>query len=275
MTINNEQDKLPIRAALITMPPDEPSNIVDLSLMLYHQTEFKLTIVGYKPQSLFSLHSRDPITGMIMPGFAADKFIKYGRSKTQLHCRLIWESLEDILYRDDKLQISYISGRPNKVANSLESVIELFIIPRSFRAPSITRPMFADIDLQLLRAEKIPVLFCGAPKKWKRVIIIEAKEDKDYGDIPVMNYLLKCLGEGILKDKPQEMATIALHTDSSATRPPALASYGILDASSVPCEKQADTVLVVSSRIAGSTIRYRSLKRILQNWSGSVLVFPS
>jgi hypothetical protein len=135
--------------------------------------------------------------------------------------------------------------------------------------------MFADVDLQLLRAEKIPVLFCDAPKKWKRVIIMEAKEDKDYGDIPVMNYLLKFLGEGILKDKPQEMATIALHTDSSATRPPALASYGILDASSVPCEKQADTVLVVSSRIAGSTIRYRSLKRILQNWSGSVLVFPS
>jgi len=129
--------------------------------------------------------------------------------------------------------------------------------------------------LQLVRAKKIPVLFFAGPKKWQRIVIMEADGDRDYGEPCVMNYLLKFFGEAVLKEKPKEIPTISLHSDTSIEQSPELASYGILDASKISPEQQADTVLVISTKIACSVLRYRRLKNILQTWSGGVLVFPT
>lgn len=271
---DSEKNQGPIRAALLTMPPDGPEYIANLVLMLHSRTDFQLTILGCKPKSFFSLGLRDPITGLSMRDFTAKQFIKYGRGKIQTHCRLVGECLGDRLSRDNRPKISHISGRPYTIANMLESMFDLFIIPRPLRVSDFGQHVFGDIGLQLVRAKKIPVLFSAGPEKWQRIIIMEVDGGRDYGELCVMNYLLKFLGEAVLKEKPKDIPTISLHSDTSTKQSPGLASYGILDASKISPEQQADTILVISTKIACSVLRYRRLKSILQIWSGGVLVFP-
>ncbi len=272
---NKEKDHKSIKAALLTMPPDEPAHIADLALMLHSQTEFKLTILGCKPRPFFSLRFRDPIAGLSMRGFTAEQFIKYGRGKVQTHCRVIGEILGNVLPKGDKLEINYISGRPHKIANTLESMFDLFIIPHSYQFPNISQRVFGEIGLQLVRAKRIPVLFCSSPEKWQHIVIMEVDDDKDYGELCTMNYLLKFLGDAILKEKPKNIPTISIHFDNSMEQSSDSASFGILDVSKMQPEQQADTVLVVSTKIACSFLRYSKSKDILWNWSGSMLVFPS
>lgn len=271
---NSDQEQIPIRATLITMPPDKPENIAGLARMLHNQTDFKLTILGCKPRSLFSLRFRDPITGLSMPGFTAEQFIKYGRGKVQTHCRVIGEILGDVLSKDSWLEINYIAGRPHKMANTLESMFDLFIIPHSYKVPNISQRVFGDIGLQLVRAKRIPVLFCSDPEKWRRIVIMEVDGDRDYGELCIMNYLLKFLGDAAQKEKPQDIPTISIHSDNSTEQLSDLESFGILDVSKMQPEQQSDTVIVVSTKIACSFLRYSKLKEILRNWAGSILVFP-
>ena len=271
---NKEKDHKSIKAALLTMSPDEPAHIADLALMLHSQTDFKITIVGCKPRSFFSLRFRNPIAGLSMPGFTAEQFIKYGRGKVQTHCRVIGEILGDVLSKDDRLQINYISGRPQKIANTLESMFDLLIIPRSFKVPNISQRIFSEIGMQLVRAKKIPVLFCSNTEKWQHIVIMEADNDKDYGEPCTMNYLVKFLGNTILKEKPKDILPMSIHSDNLTEQSSVLASFGILDASKMQPQQQGDAVLVVSTKIACSLFRYSKLKEILQNWTGSILVFP-
>jgi len=271
---NNGKDEKTIEATLLTMPPDEPAHIADLALMLHSQTDFKITIVGCNPRSFFSLRFRDPIAGLSMPGFTAEQFIKYGRGKVQTHCRVIGEILGDVMSKNDRLQINYISGRPRKIANTLESMFDLIIIPRSYQLPNIGQRVFGEIGLQLVRAKRIPVLFCSAPEKWQHIVIMEADNDKDYGEPCTMNYLVKFLGNTILKEKPKDVPTMSIHSDNLTEQSSVLASFGILDASKMQPQQQADTILVVSTKIACSFFRYSKLKEILRNWAGSILVFP-
>ena len=271
---NNEKDHKTIKAALLTMPPEEPAYIADMALMLQNQTDFKTTILGCKPGSFFSLPFRDPITGLSMPGFTAEQFIKYGRGKVQTHCRVIGEILGDVMSKNDRLQINSISGRPHKIANTLESMFDLFIIPRSFRVPNISQRIFGEIGMQLVRAKRIPVLFCSGPEKWQRIVIMEVDGGRDYGELCIMNYLLKFLGDAIIEEKPQDIPTISIHSDNSTEQSSDLDSFGILDVSKMLPEQQADTVIVVSTKIACSFLRYGKLKDILRNWAGSILVFP-
>jgi hypothetical protein len=196
---NNERDHKTIKAALLTMPPDEPAHIADLALMLQSQTDFKTTILGCKPRSFFSPGFRDPITGLSMPGFTAEKFIKYGRAKVQTHCRVIGEILGDALLIDDRLQINYVSGYPRKIADTLKSMFDLLIIPHSFGVPNIRQRVFGEIGLQLIQSKRTPVLFCCDPEKWQHIVIMEVDNDKDYGEPCTMNYLARI--SRILRDK--------------------------------------------------------------------------
>ncbi len=271
---SNGKDHKTIKAALLTMPPDEPAHIADIAMMLQGKTDFKTTILGCKPRAFFSLRFRDPITGLSMPGFTAEQFIKYGRGKVQTHCRTIGEILGDVLSKNDRLQINYISGRLRRIAKTLESMFDLFIIPSSFRIPNFNQRVFGEIGLQLVRAKRFPVLFCSRPEKWQHIVIMEVDEDKDYDEPCTMNYLVKFLGNTILKENPKDIPTMSIHSDNLTEQSSVLASFGILDASKMPPQQQADTILVVSAKIACSFLRHRKLKKILRNWAGSILVFP-
>ena len=271
---DSEKNQSPIRAALLTMPPEEPAYVANLAMMLQDQTDFKTTILGCKPRSFFSLRFRDPIVGLSMSGFTAEQFIKHGHGKIQIHCRIIGEILENVHPKDDGLEINYIAGRSRKIANTLASMFDLFIIPHSYKVPNISRRVFGDIGLQLAQAKRTPVLFCSGSEKWQRIVIMEVDGDRDYGKPSTMDYLVKFLGDTILKEKPKDTPIMSIHSDNLTEESSVLASFGILDASRMELEQQADTVLVVSSKIAGSFLRYGKLKNVLRVWSGSILFLP-
>jgi len=104
--------------------------------------------------------------------------------------------------------------------------------------------------------------------------MLEANGERRFGDIAVMNYLQKFLGDTVLKEPLKNMPTIGLHSDDLTEQKSELEPFGFLNVSKLPLEEQIDTVLVVSSRVACSVLRYRKLKSILKHWSGSVLVLP-
>lgn len=269
-----KEDCETIKAALLTMPPDEPANIADMALVLRDQTDFKITVVGCKSRSFFSMRFHNSITGMPIPGFTAEQFIKYGRSRLQNHCRAILETLGDGLLEDDRIQINYISGRPHKIANTLDSKFDLFIIPHSYPFTNSDRHIFDKIGLQLVQAKRTPVLFCSSPEKWQCIAIMEVDSDRDYGEPCVMNYLIKFLGNSALEKKPEDIPTMSIHSGSPVKQSADIASFGIMDVSKMRPEQQTDTILVASTKITSSLFRYNKLKDILRNWSGSILVFP-
>lgn len=274
MRVNDESDQMPFRAALMTMPPEDPKQVADLALMLYHRTDFKLTVLGYNPRSFFSLYFRDSITGLSMPGFAVDQFIKYGRGVIQTHCRAIWELLADVLSKDNRLEINYIAGRPHTIINTLVPMFDLFIVPHSFKPPSISQHVFADVDSQLIQAKKIPVFFCAVSQKWQRLIVMEIDDDKRYEDNAVLNYLQKFLGEDVLRKDPEATSTMTLQSDSPIEKLPLSKCKEALEAHKTEAGKQTDTVFVVSAKAVCSVVRHRWLKDILHNLQGSILVFP-
>lgn len=92
--------------------------------MLHEGTDFKLTILGYKPKSVFSPGFRDPITGLSMAGFAADQFIKHGHGTIRLYCNQIWKYLEDVLSKDTRVEFDYVK----RVVNNSGSVPDCYII---------------------------------------------------------------------------------------------------------------------------------------------------
>ena len=271
---DNEQNQMPIRAVLITMPSDDTVRIADFARVLYRCTDFQLTVIECDVRPLPYQLFHTPLTGLTTTGFATKAFIKYGRSESQVHCRMIWEWLEDLLSKDGRLDINYISGRRRVVMNALRSRFGLFVCPRSFQPMSAGKQLFPDFYTELVRSARTPVLFCPTPVKWQRIMIIDADKDQDYSNASIMDYLAKFLGDAVLRKKPDETPTLCLHSESSSLQSPSLTSYGILDASQLSREQQVETTLVVSTRIACSILRYRRLRVILQNWSGSTLVFP-
>jgi hypothetical protein len=275
MTQYGRQDQMPIRAALITMPPDDPAWVANLARVLGVKKDFNLTILGYKPTSVFCPNFPDPITSLPMTGFAAAQFIKYGHGKTQLHCKEIWKYLEESLLENTVLEISYVSGRPHKVANGLKSMFDLFVVPRPFSPPSVTRHLFANVDFRLVRTSEVPILFWDQPRKWRRVVMMATDKDNSYEEIPVVNFLLRLLGGAPQEKQPTDMPTIGLHSDTSAQQMAELSSYGFVNAPELPPEEQAATILVISTKIACSVLRYDRLRKAIAAWRGSILVFPS
>ena len=270
----NSQKTDAIRAALVTMPPDEPAQIVKLALMIHHQTNFRLTILGYHQKSFLDLPPSGPFVGIPVVGPPVGLPVKSSQGAVQMLCKEIWKSLEHMTVEDSRLEVDYISGRQGTIVKILKSTFDLIIFPYAFEVPSLKQYAFSDIDTELIKTEHIPVLFCAEPIKWQRIIMLEANGEKRFGDIAVMNYLKKFLGETILEEAPKNMPTIGLHSDELTGEKSELESFGFVDASKMSLKDQADTVLVVPSKVACSVLRYRKLKSILKNWSGNVLVLP-
>jgi hypothetical protein len=271
----DKQDELSIRAALITTTTDKVGHIVNLTRILHKITKFKLTILGYKPKSTLSLNFCDPIIGMPMPGFAAEQFIKYGRGEVPEHCRKIWEKLGDLVSKETGVEINYVGGGPRKVITRLKPMFDLLVIPRTFSDQNSTQNMLTTFDLGFIRTREIPILFWNQPKKWERLIIITAKNDIDYEEIPIKNFLLKFAGVTDQGKQTDSMHLISYHADKEPWEPEIRSSYGILDVRRLPQEERAFTLLVVSSKIARSFTRFRKQREILYNSSSSILIFPS
>ena len=257
-----------ISAALITKPTDEPEYVADLFKMLHQKTEFDIAVLGCELKSFLS-------TRFDVIFFPADKFTTRSNAKIKTHCRLIEGILEDDLPEGDRVEINNISGQLQKITHKLKSIFDLCIIPRSLKIPYVSKLAFRRIGLQLAKIEKIPVLFCPKPERWQRVVIMEVCGDRDYGELSTINFLIKFLGNAIQQDIPGDIPSISIHSINSAKHSSFLESFGIVDASKMQPEQQANTVIVVSTKILGSLLLYSKLKQILRNWSGGILIFPS
>ena len=266
-----------IRAALITMPPDEPAQIAKLALMTHHQTNFILTILGCHLKSFLDLSPSPPFVGIPMVGLPLGLSAKTSQRSVQKLCKEIWKSLEYTTVEDSSLEVDYISGWQGTITKALKSAFDLIIFPYAFELPSMAclkRYSFSDLDTHLTKTKQVPALFCGEPVKWQRIIMLEANGERRFGDIAVMNYLQKFLGDTLLKEALKNIPTIGLHSDDLTEQKSELEPFGFLNVSKLPLEEQIDTVLVISSRVTCSVLRYRKLKSILKHWSGNVLVLP-
>ena len=272
--MHNKQEEFSARAALITMPPEDPAQIARLAKTLCDRNRFGLTILGYKPTSIFSLRFREPVAGLQMTGFAVYQFIKYGHGRTQVHCREILQCLGNESSSDTMPDVNYISGRPSKVAGILDSMFHLLVIPRRFRPPNIRASVVASIDLRFVRARKIPILFCARPEKWHRVIIMDVDRAASCGEIPLIGCLQELFGGLIRQETTKDPSTITLYAEASPKQSSPLLSYDILDASEEPPEEQGASVLVIPTRTACSVLRCSRLRKVIQNWQGSTLILP-
>ncbi|NIP26173.1 MAG: hypothetical protein GWN67_17490 [Phycisphaerae bacterium] len=274
-TKTDKQDEISIRAALITTTADKVGHIAKLTQALHEITDFKLTILGYKPKSALSLNFRDPIIGLPMPGFAAEQFIKYGQGEVPEHCRKICEKLGDLVSKETGVEINYVGGYPRKVIARLKPMFDLLIIPHSFADQNVKQNMLTTADLAFMRTREIPILFWSKPKKWERLIIITTKNDIDYEETPIKNFLLKFVGLIDPGKQTGSMPLISYHADEGPWKPEIRSSYGILDVLTLPQRERAVTLIVVSSKIACSFTRFRKKREILYNSSSSILIFPS
>jgi hypothetical protein len=210
-----------------------------------------------------------------MRGFAATEFIKYGKGNTQAHCRDVQKCLNGSVSEDHSVGLSYMSGRPRKVAAQLRPFFDILVVPQAYERSAFARTGSPNDGLGLAVAKSLPTLFCPNPTKWQRVFIMEVANDRDYGEIPMMEFLLGFLGESAQKEPAGELPTIGLHSQSSSVQPLGLASYGLVDATSVPTDVKASTVLAMSTKIACSRLKYSKQKDMAKNWPGNVLVLPS
>ncbi|MBN2316268.1 MAG: hypothetical protein JXM79_20235 [Sedimentisphaerales bacterium] len=265
----------PFRAAVITMPSDEPNQVAAVTQMLYGNTDFEVTVLGFDVKPRLSLQGRDSHIGATMPGFAAREFIKYGGGETQTHCRDVWDCLKNDRSDDLRIKLSYISGPPTAVAKRLNPAFDLLVVPRILRSRKREGVKPTGTDRSLIRAKKLPILFCGNPNRWQHMLVMKVSNDQDYEEIPVIEYLLRFLGERAQREPSQELPAIGLHAEHPANGSLPLASYSVVDAASLTQAQQKTTVLVASTAITCSPFRHRRLKNILYKWNGNVLVFPS
>jgi hypothetical protein len=263
------------RAAVITMPSDDPNQVAAVTRMLYRNTDFEVTVLGFDVTRKLSMHRTHPHIGATMRGFAAREFIKYGGGKTQTHCREVWDCLEKDRSDDLALELNYVSGHSTAVAKRLNPAFDLLVIPRIFRTQKGKDSKPTSADRGLIRAKKLPILFCANPTRWQHILVMKVSNDQDYGEIPVIEYLLRFLGEQAQREPSQELPAVGLHAEHPASSSLPLASYGVVDAASLSQAQQKTTVLVASTAITCSPFRHRRLKNILYNWNGNVLVFPS
>ncbi len=198
------------------MPSDEPNRVAAVTQMLYRNTDFEVTVLGFDATRKLSMHRTNPHIGATMHDFDTREFIKYRCGETQTHWRKIWNCLGNGHTDDLRIELSYVSGHSTTVSN-----------------------------------------------------------DQDYEEIPVIEYLLRFLGERAQREQSQELPAIGWHAEHPANGFLSLASYGIVDAVSLSQIQQKTTVLVASTAITCSPFRHRRLKNILYNWNGSVLAFPS
>jgi len=273
--MQNVKEEFPVLAALITMPPETPARITHLGMSLCDRNYFCLTILGYKPRSIFSLRFSDPLVSLSMTGFAAYQFIKYGHGKTQVHCREIFECPGNELSSDAMQDINYISGRLSIVAFILDSIFHLLVVPRHFRPPNIRPNVVARIDLGLVRARKIPILFCARPEKWYRVIIMKVDRLASCAETLLMGHLLGLLGETMIEENKSAGPTIAFNADTIASCSLSSLPHDTVDMSELPSEEQKQSVLVISSKVACSVLGASRLRKKVQDWQGGVLVIPS
>jgi len=106
----NSQKADTIRAALVTMPPDKPAQIVKLALMIHHQTNFRLTILGCHLKSFLDLPSSAPFVGIPVVGLPLGLSVKSSQRSVQKLCKEIRKSLEYMTVEDSRLEVDYISG---------------------------------------------------------------------------------------------------------------------------------------------------------------------
>jgi hypothetical protein len=257
------------------MPSDEPDQVADVTRMLYRNTDFEVTVLGFDAKRKLSMHRTHPHIGATMRGFTAREFIKYGRGETQTHCRKVWNCLENSILTDRKVELNYVSGHSTSVAKRLNPAFDLLVIPRIFRMEKGKDSKQTGVDRGLIRAKKLPILFCANPTRWQHILVMKVSNDQDYEEISVIEYLLRFLGERAQREPSQELPVIGLHAKPPASGSLPLASYGVVDASSLSQIQQKTTVLVASTAITFSSFRHRKLKNILYSWNGSVLIFPS
>jgi len=107
--INSQKADI-IRAALVTMSPDEPVKIVKLALMIHYQTSFWLKILRCYLKSFLDLPPSAPFVGIPVVGPPLGLPAKSSQRSVQKLCKEIWKSLVYMSVEDGRLEVDYLSG---------------------------------------------------------------------------------------------------------------------------------------------------------------------
>ena len=263
---SNEQNKTPIRVALAVTPTEEPSMTVGYMKMLLRETAFESTILEIHPMSIFS----KLINSIAKICFLPNLFTA-GDNKSDGTVDKVFD-LDGRIESNKKFTVKYLYGEPKGLVNTIKSKFDLIIIPHCYIRPSIYDFFISNSWLQLVISTSLPVLFCPLPKKWQRLIFLEQDSKNIYGDVPTMNYLLRLLDKEAMNEGPKDLPTISFHSDDPVDQSYRLKPF--LNVSEMSPDKQIDTILIASSKIACSIGGYRKLRKLLKNWQGNVLIFP-
>ncbi len=262
------------QAVIVATTSDDPAKVVEVAIALRDNTDFDLTIAGCAIRSFSHLPFGAPVTGLSMPGFAAEQYIKYGHGEIQELCKKIIKALDEALPKDTKPEVSCIDGRSRQIVSTLASMFEIVIVPHYLKLPKKFRLRGPVLDTLLMKSKKVPTLFCVDCSICKRIVVAQVATGIGLQTEQILRCLADSFSAPVYQWFPVKSLGINwLQPEAQKGKLAGIPESFEVDEDSV-FTNQVGTLLVVPGAVILSFLRFRSIRLLLSNWKGNFLILP-